>query len=194
MFFCLFVNNEKHAHSDQGYLWAECTWRLFAILMLFYSNGLLLVCLCWLDWPQPLEDPSSTLRSLLRWPIRVSCPPLLDFQQVCSRWSVQWCNGSVGVMIFISFSELYVDSRDHFITAGCNNQMGYFVRRTLISRTLYAVLSFFAGSLLSFLMEKMLQKGTKVDFDLPTDINEEKIADLHENKSMWLWKHTESAS
>lgn len=87
-------------------------------------------------------------------------------------------------MIFISFSELYVDSRDHFITAGCNNQMGYFVRRALISRTLYAVLSFFAGSLLSFLMEKMLQKGTKVDFDLPTDINEEKIADLHENKSM----------
>ncbi|KAK8799513.1 hypothetical protein WA158_006062 [Blastocystis sp. Blastoise] len=85
---------------------------------------------------------------------------------------------AAGVMLFISFSELYNEATTHFQTAGNSNQLSL----------TYTVLSFFVGMAISFILEKLLHKGTKVDFELPTKNTEEIASGVHKKKQK-IQKH-----
>ena len=85
-----------------------------------------------------------------------------------------WLDLFLGVMLFLSFAEIYIESRDTFNESLNNEQFAYQSYICDDCRTLYACLSLFAGIFTAFLLEFILHKGSNVEFELPED-SEQKI-------------------
>lgn len=70
-------------------------------------------------------------------------------------------------MLFLSFAEIFIESKEHFLNATSNEHIAYPILLFLNPSMLYACLSLFSGIFTAFLLEGILHKSSSVEFELP---------------------------